>query len=271
MIDGHVHVWDLDPERYPWRQTLASVPIPTFPASAEELLSEMDAAGVSHALLVQPSVYGYDNSYLCDSLERYPDRFAGVCLVDPHSETAGDDLRHWCTERGCSGVRLNLIGDEDASWVLEPAQIGLWEAAAELSASVSVQCRPAHAAVVKKLAHRRPDIHFVIDFLGQGTTDHEAADAVESFSDEENVYYKLIAVGQVSSESYPFRDRWPFFDAAVNAFGPNRLLLGSDFPHVRSACSYGEAMGFLDVLPFIDDSARSVIADETAHQLWPFK
>jgi predicted TIM-barrel fold metal-dependent hydrolase len=271
MIDGHVHVWNLDPEHYPWHQTLASIPIPTYAATAESLLSEMDAVGVSHALLVQPSVYGYDNSYLCDALERYPDRFAGVCLVDPRAETAGDHLRYWCVERGCSGVRVNLVGDLDASWVLGPVQAGLWDAARELGVSVSLQCLPAHALVVTELARRLPDVAIVVDFLGQGEHRDDAANALVVFSEEPNVHYKLIAIGQVSSESYPFEDQWPFFETAVKTFGPARLLLGSDFPYVRAACSYSQAMGILDVLTFMDTSARENIADETARRLWPFK
>jgi predicted TIM-barrel fold metal-dependent hydrolase len=270
MIDGHVHIWELAPERYPWHQTLANIPIPTYSAPAEALLSEMDAAGVSSALLVQPSVYGYDNSYLCDSLERYPDRFAGVCLVDPRSESAGDDLRHRCAERGCSGMRLNIIGEMDASWILGPVQEGLWEAALEMAVSVSVQCLPAHSPVVKELAQRLPGIRFVIDFLGQGTQKYDATNALIALGEVGNVYYKLMAVGQVSEESYPFHDQWPFFETAMKTFGPSRLLLGSDFPHVREACSYRQAVGILNVLPFIDEDSRPIISDETARQLWLF-
>ena len=76
IVDTHVHVWSDDADRYPWHQTLAHVPIPTYPAPAENLLAAMDDAGVSHAVLVQPSVYGSDNRYLCDCLDRWPGRFA---------------------------------------------------------------------------------------------------------------------------------------------------------------------------------------------------
>lgn len=115
MIDAHVHVWTLDPERYPWQPILGHVPVPTKPATIEALLGQMDSSGVTHALLVQPSVYGWNNAYLCDTLTRYAGRCVGVCLVDPRSGRAGDDLLYWCRERGCRGLRVNTIGDQEDS------------------------------------------------------------------------------------------------------------------------------------------------------------
>ena len=52
MIDAHVHVWTLDPERFPSQQTLARVPILERAAHAEDLITEMDASGVEIAVLV---------------------------------------------------------------------------------------------------------------------------------------------------------------------------------------------------------------------------
>src|SRR5438105_9700308 len=98
----------------------------------------MDRAAVDHAVLVQPSVYGWNNAYLCDCLERYPSRFAGVCLVDPRSERCGDDLRYWCLDRGCQGLRINLIAETGATWLLGATQEAIWRVAAELDVSISM-------------------------------------------------------------------------------------------------------------------------------------
>jgi nicotinamidase-related amidase len=76
MVDAHVHVWTLDPERFPWQQTLARAPILERAAHAEDLITEMDASGVEIAVLVpraDPSTGGNVNlrvpaRYYC----RYP-------------------------------------------------------------------------------------------------------------------------------------------------------------------------------------------------------
>jgi len=272
MIDGHVHVWALDPERYPWSQTLANVPVPAEAAPVEELLAHMDAAGVHRALLVQPSVYGWDNSYLCDSADRYPDRLAAVCLVDPRSPSAGDDLRYWCRERGCCGVRINLIEDQESDWLTTPGRRGLWEAVTELGISVSLQMRPDHAPGVRRLARDYPEIRFVVDYLGRSAAhDGTGIAAYRSLSKEQNIYCKLLVVGQDSDEQYPFRDLWPLYKAAVEAFGARRLAFGTDFPHVMATCSYGKAAQLLSDLPFIDERDRELVGERTAQEIWRFE
>lgn len=272
MIDAHVHVWALDPERYPWHQTLANVPIPAEAAPVEELLAQMDAAGVHRAVLVQPSVYGWDNSYLCDSAGRYPGRFAAVCLVDPRSPHAGDDLRYWCRERGCCGIRINLIEDHEPGWLTTPARQGLWEAVTELGISVSLQMRPDHAPAVRRLARDYPATRFVVDYLGRSAAhDGTGIIALHSLAEEPNIYAKFLVVSQDSEEQYPFRDLWPLYEAAIEAFGAGRLAFGTDFPHVMTACSYQQATQLLSDLPFVEEQDRERIGEGTAREIWRFE
>jgi predicted TIM-barrel fold metal-dependent hydrolase len=269
VIDSHVHVWTLEPERFPWQQTLAHVPIPTEPATADFLLRLMNETGVERAVLVQPSVYGWDNSYLCDCVEREPERFVGVCLVEPQSERAAADLRHWCNERGCRGVRINTIGAEDASWVLDRAREPLWRTAQELEVSVSFQMRPTQAADVTELAERYPGLRVVADYLGHDAfRDSSGLAALEQLATRSNIWLKVIASGPDSLEPYPFADLWPLYEQAVASFGPKRLVFGTDFPHVLKSCTYEQAIGWLDELPFLDEASRTALATTNATVLW---
>ncbi len=105
IIDSHVHVWVQQPEKYPWQPIGGYVP--ENEASVEMLLAVMDAAGVEGAVLVQPTPYGWDNSYLLDAAERYPDRFRCVCLVDPLDESRSAKL--------CNGWWMSTILQASAS------------------------------------------------------------------------------------------------------------------------------------------------------------
>jgi predicted TIM-barrel fold metal-dependent hydrolase len=269
MIDAHVHVWTLDAARYPWQPTLAHVPIPTAPATAETLIAEMDAAGVSHAVLVQPSVYGWNNDYVCDCLRRWPDRFVGVCLVDPRAADAAERLEFWVRERGCRGLRINIIADRDAGWLLEPARDGLWQAARRLDISVAFQMLPAHAGTVATLAMRHPDIAFIADYLGAAAFhDGSGITAIDRFAGLPNLWYKVQALGSDSRRPYPFDDLWPLYTRAVERLGTYRLVFGTDFPHIYQACSYAEGSRWLDTLPFLDSAARTAIGDANARFLW---
>ncbi len=269
MIDGHVHVWSLDEARYPWRPTLAHVPIPTTPASAEMLLEAMDGAGVSHAVLVQPSVYGWNNAYLSDCLRRWPTRFAGVCLVDPRNPDAARQLERCIRDEGCRGVRINLIAEADSGWLLAPEQAALWETAARLDASVSLQMLPRHAETVATLAARHPAAVFIVDYLGPAAFhDGSGGPALARLAALANVHYKILALGQDSRLAFPFADLHPLYGEAYRLFGADRLIFGTDFPHVLGQGSYADGIGWLDTLPFLDAAARRRVADENARRLW---
>lgn len=252
MIDAHVHVWTLDPERYPWQPVLPGVTIPGEPATVEDLLDSMDAAQVEKAVLVQPSQYGWDNSYLCDCMDRYPGRFAGVCLVNPHSPDAVNQLRYWCIERGCGGFRLNLIAESDISWLLAPGTDILWQAVRELDIPVLFQLFPHQAHAVGALASAYPELTLVIDNLGPHMfSDPGSIDAVTALASHPNILFKLIPAGVESTEPYPFRDLWTLTQHIVERSGSTRLLFGTDFPYGRRGCTYLRAIQWPDLLPFL--------------------
>src|SRR5439155_6799300 len=199
IVDTHVHVWSTDAARYPWQPTLAHVPIPAYAAPVEELVAAMDDAGVGHAVLVQPSVYGWDNGYLCDCLDRWPDRFAGICLIDPDAADPGKELDHWCGERGCQGVRLNIIRQPDPSWLAAPRQDRFWRAVEALGLGVSMHMDLGHAPLVARLAARHPGVTFMIDYLGAAVhRDPAPGPLLDLLAARRNVVFKLLATGEDS-------------------------------------------------------------------------
>ncbi|MDG2473826.1 MAG: amidohydrolase family protein [Paracoccaceae bacterium] len=271
MIDTHVHVWTDDAKKYPWQQTLSKVPIPTEPAKVEKFIACMEKASVEAAVLVQPSTYGWDNNYLCDSLKKYPNKFAGVCLVDPTNKNAPDDLSFWCQKRGCSGLRINLVGYSEIEFLLDLERKKLWDTVAEIGACISFQMSPNHGRIINELVKKRPEINFIVDQVSAEV--HRNSDLsgfVESLSKRSNLYIKLNSVGQNSAQEYPFQDLWPFFKRVLDCFSPNRVLYGTDFPHTLKTCSYVQAIEWIYELPFISPDGIDLIKGENARNLWNF-
>jgi predicted TIM-barrel fold metal-dependent hydrolase len=271
MIDTHVHVWTMDTKKYPFQQSLSAVPIPKDPAKIEDFIECMQNTGVKNAVLVQPSTYGWDNSYLCDCIQNNPGKFAGVCLVDPKSNSAADDLVHWCDGEGCQGLRINLVGYSEAEFLLEPEKKILWDTISELKAKVSFQMMPNQSYIINALAKSRPEITFIIDQVGAIVHRNTKLNTfVEELSERPNIYAKLNSVGQNSVEQYPFKDLWPFFKHLVDSFGPNRIMYGTDFPHTLKKCCYTKAINWLYELPFVGPYAQDAIESGTAQELWRF-
>src|SRR4029453_18765861 len=106
IIDTHTHVVSSDKVKHPldpgargWSTEVSN--------NVEDLIMEMDRAGVDGATLVQPNgTYGLDNSYQCDSATQYAPRTIAVGILDPAAPDAADKLSYWVHERGMWGVRL---------------------------------------------------------------------------------------------------------------------------------------------------------------------
>ena len=86
-----------------------------------------------------------------------------------------------------------------------------------------------------------------------------------------NIFFKLLATGEDSRQAYPFADLAPFYAAVFDRFGAGRMVFGSDFPGVRFACSYGEAVDWPRHLGFLSDDDRRRIMGATPAGLWRFK
>ena len=128
-VDSHAHVFKrglslADARRY----------APDYDATPEDYVKVLDANGISHAVLVQPSFLGTDNSYLVDALRRYS-RFRGIAVVEP---TISADALRALDEAGVVGVRLNLIGAPDPQVNADPWPTHLKQLAA-LGWQVEVQ------------------------------------------------------------------------------------------------------------------------------------
>ena len=230
----------------------------------------MDAAGVDYAMAVQPSVYGWDNSYLCACVDRHPDRLIGVCLVDPRVADAASRLRYWCAKRGCRGFRINTIGQAEADWLLLPAMEPLWAETVRLGVPLFIQINAAHAAAVGRLAEWQPALTIIIDYFGgEAFRLSGAADFLDTLATHDNILCKLLLVAQDSHEPWPFHDLLPFYRQVVDAFGTARLMYGAEFPYVRAYTSYERAILWLDAWPFLNDDQREAILDRTARRIWP--
>jgi predicted TIM-barrel fold metal-dependent hydrolase len=280
-VDAHLHVWVQQPDRYPWQPTLGY--IPTSHAPVEEFVALMDRYGLDYAVLVQPSPYGWDNSYLVDSLKKYPDRLVGVCLVDPLSPEAPERLRYWVTVHGVRGLRLNPIGDPEGRWLNAPTQDPLWATAAELGIPICIQLLPHQAPMVADMARRHPGVAVVIDHFGRPRLDdgpdYPHYQAVLALAGYPNVFLKFSGLHHLSREGYPYRDTYPLVERAFRAFGARRMLWGSDYPGIlraeypglagRQGITYEQALRLLpDHIPFLTADDLDWIMGETAAHLW---
>jgi predicted TIM-barrel fold metal-dependent hydrolase len=196
----------------------------------------MDEAGVDKAAIVQSSTcYGYDNSYLVDSVGKHRDRFTAVGSVDVGAPDAAATIEKW-VKRGVAGLRLFTGGSTaafDPSSLDDPRTFTAWDACGELGLSMAIQTDPSGLAQVAGLAKRFPKVRIVLDHLGRpDITDgppYKRASSLFGLAPFENIYLKLtprifgeVKRGNASAQT--------FFPRLVQVFGADRLAWGSNFP-----------------------------------------
>lgn len=243
----------------------------------ETLLYEMDRNDVEHAVLIQINGQ-YDNSYQQDCVRRYPERLASVVLVD-HLQPEAASILEALAAAGAKGVRLppgaRSPGDDP---------LAIWRAAARLGLTVSCGGSNADFAsdAFADLLAALPDLKVVIEHLasvGQADADdsrraqRERAFALARFP---NASIKVPGLGEFCKRAMPVPPGEPFVQPIPDylaqvfaAFGPSRMMWGSDFPPVATREGYRNALRLcIDQFASTSDADRALIFGDTARAVF---
>jgi predicted TIM-barrel fold metal-dependent hydrolase len=268
IVDTHPHILAADTQKYPIDpiggvQSAWSIGLSFSP---EELLEQMDHAGVGAATLVQAStVHGNDNSYVADSIAKYPKRFVGIGGIEPRDADAPQKMRYWVEERGMSGMRIFAGGSTVASsdWLEDAALDAFWRAADALHIPLNVQVRFPDTARVGTIAAKYPTLRLILDNLALMPVDdgppYAAAQAAFLLARFPNVSLKLTNTN-LAEAANPKSTPQALIAALIDAFGAERMMWGSNFPTARPSGSSAYA-------PFVDvakNALRDCSADDRA-------
>ncbi|MDR5784880.1 amidohydrolase family protein [Caballeronia sp. LZ065] len=276
IIDIHPHIISTDTARYPIapQHGHRSKWSATRPITFEQLIAEMDEAGVSKAAIVHSSTtYGTNNAYVADSVAQHPDRFTGVYSFDLLAPDTLQTFDYWLA-RGMGGIRLFTGGathQSDGSWLVNPATFPIWERCAKIGMTMAVQTTPDGLSMVAELADRFPSVNIVLDHCGRpnleaGPPYANCADlfALAAFP---NVCMKITPRTFDLAQAAPGGAQ-PFFAKLVEVFGADHLAFGSNYPAsagpLKNLIAQGNAC-FAD----LSDDERAWIWGGTAKKLYP--
>jgi L-fuconolactonase len=276
IVDTHVHVWEIDPPRYPIGPTAPGwKSLPDEPGTADELVADMDANGVQWSVLVQTSWSTWDNGYIADSAARFPDRFIGHGLIDPLDPNNAEVARYWMKERGLAGFRFHPMYYPDQKVLVRSENNALWEELSALDAVVQFHTFANDADQIATIATRYPKMRLIIDHMGYPRVDEPAAAfaPIVELSRFGNIVFKLSDVKGCSQEEFPYRDVHPFIKALLDAFGTERTVWGTGYPgHHRTKHNWlplaEEIKLIREGLPFVNAGDAEQILGGTAVALW---
>lgn len=253
---------------------------PIWYEPVESLLFEMEANGVAKAILIQINGQTH-NDYQFDCLARYPGLFASVVIVDTASGGAPDDLKR-LADRGASGVRLR---PETRSPGDDP--LAIWRTAEQLGIAVScIGNAIAYASDdFSRLIEQVPNLNIVVEHLGalgsksSAQTEEAIVAKVLSLARFPNVSIKVPGLGEFCTRAIPDAESFPFerpipnlLERVYEAFGPDRMMWGSDYPPVSSREGYRNALQFpLDAFALKPDAAKASIFGDVALRIFPVR
>lgn len=226
--DCHAHV--IGPlARYPLSTNRVYTPVDCVAENYQHMLSR---AGVQRAVLVQPSIYSTDNRLLLDTLMDNPNRLRGVAVAS--DDVSIEELTRWHTA-GVRGLRVNLVDRHDAGGPLPMAMLqALSQRIAPLGWHLEllahVDAYPQELMALQDLA-----VQVVFGHLGYLTIGRSVDDAgfqsLLRLLGTGRAWVKLTGPYRLTSEPLPYAP----CDALVQALlaaAPERLVWGSDWPHV---------------------------------------
>ena len=272
IIDTHLHVWSGDFEKYPFAPDRKEAD----PAPVELLLAVMGAAAVDRAVLVQPIHYLYDNRYAADCLRRFPDRLAAVGLIDQKAPDAPDQLEQLVQEDGFGGLRIHLKSrvSDPSEWATSD-QDALWKRSEALGTCFIVHGPAQHLPAMEPIIARFPGVSVVLDHIGGAPTDEPPPRPllghVLGLAQYPNVLVKFIPQAGKSSEAYPYADTHDTFRRIYDAFGPERLMWGTNFPGGMRSTGYVRSLElFRTHLDFLGEGDLEWLFSRTALKVWRF-
>ena len=244
----------------------------------EVILFQMNSNRVDKVTLVQ-YMGQTDNRYIIECTRRFPGRFCPVVNVDTERTDAPEIVKQWVKE-GAAAVRLRPTTRSPGN---DP--LALWRTCAELGLPVTCLGEEDEFASDEfhKLVKGLPDLPIIIEHLGRVRPDelppYDIYRKILDMAGYPNIYIKVGGLGEICARPYPFRQPRPlepvppFIQMAYEAFGPSRMMWGSDYPLSSCREGYRNTLHYLreHLESFCSQQARDWIFGKTALSLFKFR
>lgn len=248
-IDSHQHFWRYDPVRDAWITDAMAVLKHDF--LPEHLTAQLTTNGMDASIAVQADQSETETMFLLDLAEKNK-RVAGVVgWVDLRSPHVAERLEHFSHFSKLRGFRhIAQAEPEDRFLVREDFITGVAQLR-PFGFTYDILVYPKQLPAAIELVTRLPEQRFVIDHLAKpeikvGKTEPWAAQ-MRKIAQNKNVFCKVSGlVTEADWKHWKPDDFKPYLDVAFDAFGPDRLMFGSDWPVCLLAATYGQVKQLID-------------------------
>ncbi|WP_219471664.1 amidohydrolase family protein [Nonomuraea rhizosphaerae] len=243
IVDAHQHFWDVKTGWYTWLTPDLGPLYRTY--TPDDLRPALAEAGVDATVLVQAADSAEDTDAMLAQAEAH-DFVAAVVGWVPldRPREAAEALERLAAHPKFAGVRHLIHDDPDPDWIVRDTVLESLGLLAGKGLTLDVpSLLPRHLDHVVTLAERHPTLKIVVDHLSKPRVkDHEWEPWATQFARAAafpNVYAKVSGlVTEADHQEWTVEDLRPYVEYAVETFGPERLMYGSDWPVLLLAADY---------------------------------
>lgn len=268
IIDSHHHLWKFNSDDYGWMDDSMKVLKRDYlPADLE---NEIMNTSVSGTVVVQARQIIEETRWLLELADENPFIRGVVGWVDLRSPDLGIQLKQLAGHSKLVGVRHVIHDEADDDFMLRPAFVNGIEKLKDYNLTYDLLLFPKHLERAIELVSMFPDQRFILDhiskpFIKTGILQPWKED-IEALATQPNVWCKISGmVTEADHQSWNYMDFVPYMKVVCEAFGTDRIMLGSDWPVCRLAGEYNEVMGIpLDFLNHLSETEKESIYRQNA-------
>lgn len=275
IVDAHHHFWDPATADYPWLTDELAVIRRRF--SPEDLAPELAKAGIDATVVIQTRSSVEETAEFLALAGATPFIRGVVGWVDLTDPAVGDvigALRAGPGGERLVGIRHQAHDEPEADWLVREDVVRGIRAAGAAGLGYDLLVRPRELPAALQLARDLPQVRFVIDHLAKppiATGELEPwRSHMRPFADLDHVACKLSGlVTEAAWSSWTPADLQPYVDEAIDVFGPDRLLFGSDWPVCLLAASYEQVIdAALTTLSGLDVTEQAAVMGGNATRIY---
>jgi len=276
VIDAHQHFWQRGKFKDAWLDEPQHKPI-SGSYLPEHLAPLLRQCGIDGSVFVQTQHDLGENRWALDLAKKHPFILGVVGWVDLASADCEKQLLEFKAEPKFVGIRHITQGEPDDDFIVRDDVVRGLKVLEKHRVPFDLLFYVKHLKHAATLARKLPDLPMVIDHLAKPRIkDHQTdgwIDHLKAAAKFPNVYCKLSGmVTEADWKGWTPKDLTPYVQAALQAFGPDRCMYGSDWPVCLLAAPYPSVVAALrEALGPISDAERAKIFGGTAEKFYGLK
>ena len=274
-IDAHQHFWVYDSREYEWiDDSMAALRRDFLP---HDLKPELDQAGFQGSVAVQARQTIEETRWLLQLAASSPFILGVVGWVDLQSPDVRSQLREFSQNPKLVGVRHVVQGEPDERFMLRPEFLRGIAALEEFDLAYDILIYTKHLKVAAEFVRQFPRQRFVLDHLAKPPIKDGSLQpwtrGIGELAAFPNVMCKLSGMlTEADWQHWKPEHMAPYLDVAFKCFGPERLMIGSDWPVCSVAAPYSRAMSVVkDYLAHCSAADHEAVLGGNAQRFWKLK